>query len=151
MLLVDDIRKKLLTQRRDLFRQVVQTEEELLWFQNDVESEVEERGQEESMVRLLDRLDGRAKVEIKAIGQALVRIESSQYGRCATCGEDIPPSRLEVSPAVTMCVACEQAAETQAALAQREGTLMTNPRLDLSLALVESGGAGVMTTGGEDA
>jgi len=32
MLLVDDIRKRLLTQRRDLFRQAAQTEEELLWF-----------------------------------------------------------------------------------------------------------------------
>ena len=51
MLLVEGIRKKLLTQRRDLFRQVVQTEEELLWFQSDIESEVEERGQDESMVR----------------------------------------------------------------------------------------------------
>ena len=30
MLLVEGIRKKLLTQRRDLFRQVAQTEEELL-------------------------------------------------------------------------------------------------------------------------
>jgi RNA polymerase-binding transcription factor DksA len=67
MLLVEGIRKKLLTQRRDLFRQVAQTEEELLWFQSDIESEVEERGQEETMVRLLDRLDGRAKAEIEAI------------------------------------------------------------------------------------
>jgi hypothetical protein len=40
MLLVEGIRKKLLTQRRDLFRQVAQTEEELLWFQSDTESEV---------------------------------------------------------------------------------------------------------------
>ncbi|MCE9536319.1 MAG: hypothetical protein K8R65_07915, partial [Nitrospirae bacterium] len=71
MLLVDDIRKKLFTQRRELFRQVAQTEEELLWFQNDIESEVEERGQEETMVRLLDRLDGRAKAEIEAIDRAL--------------------------------------------------------------------------------
>ena len=33
MLPVDDIRKKLLTQRRNLFRQAAQTEEELLWFE----------------------------------------------------------------------------------------------------------------------
>ena len=33
MLPVDDIRKKLLTQRRNLFRQVAQTEDELLWFE----------------------------------------------------------------------------------------------------------------------
>lgn len=115
MLLVDDIRKKLITQRRGLFRQVAQTEEELRWFQSDIESEAEERGQEETMVRLLDRLDGRAKAEIEAIDQALVRIDSGQYGRCAICGKDIPQSRLEVSPAVTMCVTCAQAAEKQAA------------------------------------
>ena len=71
MLSHEDIRKKLLAQRRDLFRQAAQTEEELLWFESDIESEVEERGQEESMVRLLDRLDGRAKAEIEAIDRAL--------------------------------------------------------------------------------
>jgi hypothetical protein len=44
MLLVDNIRKKLLTQRRELFRQTAQTGEELLWLESDIESEVEERG-----------------------------------------------------------------------------------------------------------
>ncbi len=47
-----EIRKKLLTQRRDLFRQVAQTEEELLWLETDVESEAQERGQGEKMVQL---------------------------------------------------------------------------------------------------
>ena len=56
MLPGEDIRKKLLAQRRDLFRQAAQTEEELLWLESDIESEAEERGQEETMVRLLDRL-----------------------------------------------------------------------------------------------
>ncbi len=64
MLLVEGIRKKLLTQRRDLFCQAAQTEEELLWFQNDIKSEVEERGQEESMVRLLDRLQAAEKLHV---------------------------------------------------------------------------------------
>lgn len=116
MRLGEDIRKKLLAQRRDLFRQAAQTEEELRWFESDIESEVEERGQEESMVRLLDRLDGRAKAEIEAIDQALVRIDSGQYGRCEACGKDIPQSRLEALPAVAMCMACAQAGENQAAL-----------------------------------
>jgi len=64
MLLVESIRKKLLTQRRDLFRQVAQTEEELRWFQSDIESEVEERGQEETMVQLLDRLQAAEKLHV---------------------------------------------------------------------------------------
>ena len=116
MLLVDDIRKKLLTQRRNLFRQAAQTEDELLWLETDIESEVEERGQEESMVRLLDRLDGRAKAEIEAIDRALVKLGTEQYGRCEQCGRAIPQSRLEALPAAVMCMACAQAGEKQAAM-----------------------------------
>jgi DnaK suppressor protein len=116
MLLVEGIRKKLLTQRRDLFRQAAQTEEELRWFQNDIESEVEERGQEESMVRLLDRLDGRAKAEIEAIDRALFKLGTEQFGRCERCGKTISQPRLDALPAAALCMACEQARENQAAL-----------------------------------
>jgi DnaK suppressor protein len=116
MLPVDDIRKNLLAQRRDLFRQAAQTEEELRWFESDIESEVEERGQEESMVRLLDRLDGRAKAEIEAIDRALFKLGTGQYGRCEQCGKAIPRSRLEALTAAALCMACAQAWEKQAAL-----------------------------------
>ncbi|MBK9305718.1 MAG: TraR/DksA family transcriptional regulator [Nitrospira sp.] len=116
MLHVEGIRKKLLSQRCDLFLQVAQTEEELRWFQRDIESEVEERGQDETMVRLLDRLDGRAKAEIEAIDRALFKLGSEQYGRCEQCGMAIPQSRLEAVPAAPMCMPCEQAEENQAAL-----------------------------------
>ena len=116
MLQVDDIRKKLLTQRRDLFRQAAQTEEELLWFQSDIESEVEERGQEENMVRLLDRLDGRAKAEIEAVDRALFKLGTARYGKCEQCGKDIPQPRLEALPAAALCMTCAQARENKAAL-----------------------------------
>ena len=116
MLPVDDIRKKLLTQRRSLFRQVAQTEEELLWFETDVESEVEERGQGERMVQLLDRLDERMKAEIEAIDRALVKVGTTQYGRCEQCGKTIPLSRLVAAPAASWCMACAQVGVKQAAL-----------------------------------
>lgn len=111
-----EIRKKLLTQRRDLFRQVAQTEEELLWLETDVESETQERGQGEKMVQLLDRLDGRMKAEIEAIDRALVKLEAGRYGRCEQCGKDIPLLRLEALPAASVCIGCAQAGEAQAAL-----------------------------------
>lgn len=116
MLQVDEIRKKLIIQRRELFREVAKTEEDLRWLQSDIESEMEERGQEETMVRLLDRLDGRAKAEIEAIDRALFKLGSEQYGRCEQCGKAIPRSRLEAVPAAAMCMTCEQAGENQAAL-----------------------------------
>lgn len=116
MLPREDIRKKLVAQRRDLFRQAAQTEEELLGLETDIESEAEERGQEETMVRLLDRLDGRAKAEIEAIDRALFKLGSEQYGRCEQCGKAIPQSRLEALPAAAMCIVCAQAEEARAAL-----------------------------------
>jgi len=116
MLPVDNIRKKLITQRCNLFRQVAQTEDELLWLETDVESEVQERGQEERMVQLLDRLDERMKAEIEAIDRALVKLGTGRYGRCEQCGQAIPQSRLEALPAVALCLACAEAGETQASL-----------------------------------
>jgi len=116
MLTGEDIRKKLLAQRHELFRQAAQTEEELLWLESDIESEVEERGQEETMVRLLDRLDGRAKAEIEAIDRALFKLGSGQYGRCEQCRKAIPQSRLEALPAAAMCMACAQSEEARTTL-----------------------------------
>ncbi len=108
---LEDFRTKLLAQRRELFRQAAKTEEDLLWLETDVESEAMERGQTETMVRLLDRLDERAKREIEAIDLALTRIEAGSYGRCEGCGKDIPAARLEALPAATTCLACGEAGE----------------------------------------
>ena len=116
MLPVEDIRKKLLIQRRTLFRQAAQTEDELLWLETDVESEVQERGQGEKMVQLLDRLDERMKAEIESIDRALVKLGTVRYGKCEQCGKDIPQSRLEALPAAAMCMVCAQAGENKAAL-----------------------------------
>jgi DnaK suppressor protein len=111
MLPLQDFRAKLLAQRRDLFHQAAQTEEDLLWLETDVEPEAMERGRTETMVRLLDRLDEREKLEIEAIDLALTRIESGSYGRCQGCGKDIPVARLQAVPTATTCLACGEACE----------------------------------------
>ncbi len=111
MLPLEDLRAKLLAQRRELFRQAAQTEEDLLWLETDVEPEAMERGRTETMVRLLDRLDEREKLEIEAIDLALTRIETGSYGRCQGCGNDIPVARLQALPSATTCLACGVARE----------------------------------------
>jgi DnaK suppressor protein len=108
---LQDFRTKLLAQRRELFHQAARTEEDLLWLETDVEREPEERGQMETMVRLLDRLDEREKREIEAIDLALTRIDTGSYGRCQGCGKDIPVARLEALPSATTCLACSEARE----------------------------------------
>lgn len=74
------------------------------------------QGEGESLVQLLNHLDERIKSEIEAIGRALVKLETTQFGRCQQCGQDIPQSRLEIVPVADMCLACEQVGDNQTAL-----------------------------------
>ena len=39
---------------------------------------------------------------------ALRKIQTGTYGRCESCGQDIPVERLEAVPAATLCVSCKQ-------------------------------------------
>jgi DnaK suppressor protein len=111
MLPIKELRKKLLAQRRELFRTVAQIEDELLWLETDVESEMVERAQDEIFIRLLARLDDREKAEIEEIDQALTRIANGNYGRCEVCDQPIPLARLEALPAAAACLPCTQARE----------------------------------------
>jgi len=107
----ESIRQKLLARRAALFRTVAHVEDDLRWLDANVEPEVEEEGQEENIARLLARLDDRGRGEIEAIDAALGRIAAGDYGRCAACGNPIPPARLEAMPTATTCVSCAQRRE----------------------------------------
>ena len=40
------------------------------------------------------------------LAAALKRMDEDEFGYCLRCGEEIPPARLDVDPAVTLCVDC---------------------------------------------
>lgn len=111
MLPIEQLRQKLLAQRRVLFRKVADVEDDLRWLDTNVEPEIEEEGQEENIARLLARLDDRGKREIEAIDRALARMASGDYGRCEVCGQGIPPARLQAMPAAETCVSCAERRE----------------------------------------
>lgn len=46
-----------------------------------------------------------------AIGAALARIRSGEYGACRRCGEPIGIDRLQARPAAEWCIDCARAAE----------------------------------------
>ncbi len=55
---------------------------------------------------------GRRNVEsqLGRVRAALVRVGDGTYGKCAGCGLDIPPERLEFMPEATRCVQCHSRA-----------------------------------------
>lgn len=47
------------------------------------------------------------KNQLDQVDKALARISDGSYGTCSSCGEPIPPARLEARPESTLCVACK--------------------------------------------
>lgn len=45
---------------------------------------------------------------LKEIEEAIDRIESDGYGKCAFCGEQIASERLEILPFTRLCINCEE-------------------------------------------
>jgi RNA polymerase-binding transcription factor DksA len=59
---------------------------------------------------VLERLEPLTRAEIRALQDALQRIETGKYGTCVRCGRPIGRKRLDAEPTTTTCVSC--AAET---------------------------------------
>lgn len=105
MLEIEKIRAKLLTERRALVARVAEVDDNLKWLEENA-GEMEAQAQAENIARSLGRLDDKGKAQLEAIGRALVRIASGEYGRCTSCGTEIPHEHLEASPAMENCAPC---------------------------------------------
>jgi RNA polymerase-binding transcription factor DksA len=47
-----------------------------------------------------------AREDIAALDRATSRLSAGTYGRCASCGREIPDGRLEALPATETCLDC---------------------------------------------
>ncbi len=59
--------------------------------------------QQQAMARATAARRSAEKAHIRA---ALGRIEDGEFGFCADCGDDIAPARLDLNPAVALCMSC---------------------------------------------
>ena len=45
--------------------------------------------------------------ELRAVEQALERLDRGTYGSCVRCGQEIAPGRLEANPSAARCIDCQ--------------------------------------------
>jgi DnaK suppressor protein len=53
-------------------------------------------------------VERRRRQELARIDAALERLAAGEYGWCVACGKPIPEARLDLDPAVALCVACAE-------------------------------------------
>jgi RNA polymerase-binding protein DksA len=56
-------------------------------------------------------LEENAESIVRAIDDALGRLDAGTYGACTRCGDPIPAERLDAVPYATLCVSCKRAEE----------------------------------------
>lgn len=69
------------------------------------ETELAVRDVEAGLAAALEHL---AEEGLEAIDEALARLDSPEFGKCETCGTEIPTERLLAVPTATRCVPCQQ-------------------------------------------
>lgn len=107
----EERKSDLLQLRRRLLRQVAQIEDDLRWLDTDVEPELVEAGQDETLARLAARLGDHDRAELAAIDAALDRIERGDGDTCRACRQPIPEERLRALPTTDTCLPCARARE----------------------------------------
>ena len=63
--------------------------------------------------QMINTLGERDRAKLKAINEALRKIEDGIYGECEECGENINKKRLNVLPFARYCVKCQSEFEKQ--------------------------------------
>ncbi len=66
----------------------------------------EELATEREGDEVLERMGSSGQVEITRIKAALDRMAEGEFGYCVSCGEEIPPERLDLVPHTPFCRSC---------------------------------------------
>jgi DnaK suppressor protein len=109
--LIEEFRRRLDEARREIFRTVATTDEELATLETHQAGSALEDVPTETAAATLSRLEGREKHALDAIADARARLAAGTYGTCEGCHRAIPLARLRAMPAARYCVACQHREE----------------------------------------
>lgn len=116
---INEFRQKLLQEKGELEQRLTHMEDEALgiplqdsiselsMYDNhpaDIGSETFERSKDLA-------LKDNTQIQLAKVKDALDKMDRGLYGKCDTCGAEIPIERLEAMPSTTMCKKCKEADE----------------------------------------
>lgn len=108
---IDEIKKKLLAQRKALLAEAIAALNELP--EKTVYPDLGDQASAEIDRNFMLRLRGRERKLLKKIDEALDRIKQGVFGICDKCGQGIDIRRLEARPVTTMCIECKTLQEEE--------------------------------------
>jgi DnaK suppressor protein len=99
--------RKILQTLKDELREDIERTVHTMQDEATVFADPNDRASQESDIALELRNRDRERKLIKKIDETLGRIDSGEYGYCASCGVEIGLKRLEARPTATLCIDCK--------------------------------------------
>ena len=103
-------RSQLLARRAELRQQLSSLTADQRREPEALSADFEEQAIQRENDEVVDALQEGALAELRAIGQAMDRLETGTYGRCTRCGGTIEAKRLQALPHTSHCSQCATAA-----------------------------------------
>jgi DnaK suppressor protein len=130
--IIDSLAEDLRRRRLAIVGGVGEIEGDLRTITQEREPEMEEDAQKVRIATVLERLSDREQRALDEIDEALKRIVSGTYGRCASCDSPIALGRLRAIPTARLCIDCARARENRPAGAAEEEPGESRMSADLS-------------------
>lgn len=99
-------RSRLLARRAELRQQLSNLTAEQRRVPEPLNPDFEEQATQRENDEVVDALHEGAQAELRAIEQAIHRLEAGTYGRCTRCGGSIEAKRLQALPHTSRCSRC---------------------------------------------
>ncbi len=104
-----EMQEKLLAARDELMRKLNSEGDD---FRNEAQAssgrgDSSDLASDEGVYRKMEALNAMDAKKLKAIENALKRINDGKYGYCLQCGKKIPEGRLRAIPESVLCVDCK--------------------------------------------
>jgi DnaK suppressor protein len=104
-------KKKLVTRREELIKNIARTEEEGRQADDDPTVDMADKAANSYTKEFLFGQTNTERTLLQLIEGALARIKNSTYGTCANCQVELQQKRLEAVPWAHHCVACQEKSE----------------------------------------
>jgi RNA polymerase-binding protein DksA len=111
MITPEELRETLLARKKELTARVRELERDFRHDEQPLEKDSQEQALQLENDDVLDALDEASRKELESIARALERMESGEYGTCASCEEPISPVRLRALPTAELCIRCAERME----------------------------------------
>ena len=109
---IEKMQAKLIEQRNKILASAASQNNDLKKIVENVETgDVVDQASDVVDGQLLESVGAANANRLTMISNALDRIRQGTYGKCLSCGKDIPEERLESVPEAFLCIACKSREE----------------------------------------